>query len=62
MKKMFLNFFRKKFPKALTSEQFAEIILIIYLIDVLLVCQEIYSFMELKCKTKLLQGFIQTLV
>ena len=61
MKKMFLNFFRKKFPKALTSEQFAEIILI-YLIDLLLVCQEIYSFMELKCKTKLLQGFIQTLV
>ena len=42
-------FFRKKFPKALTSAQFAEIILIIYLIEVLLVFQKIY--MELKCKT-----------
>ena len=59
---MTFNFLGGKLPKMLTSAKFAEIISIIYLIEILNVFQNIYSFRELKCKTKLLQGFIQTLV
>ena len=45
----------------MTSAHFAEIISITYLIEFLFVFQKIHSFTELKCKTKLLHGYTQTL-
>lgn len=55
---MIPTFFQRESPQSDDVTQSLEIISMIYLVKTLSAFQKINGFTELKCNTKLLQGFI----